>query len=103
MASFTAINMPYYGALPNAPAAMPRPLAPDDTEDPVTRKVSQLWQEWPRIKDTVAYFGFSDYIQGEFGFIYGRDMQVTQTGVKHVIKVVEIINQEKYAWFLLHC
>ena len=103
MPSFTAINMPYYGAPPKAPAATPRPLIPVDTEDPVTRKVSQLWQEWLSIKDTVAYFGFGDYIQGEFGFTYRRDTQVSQSGVKHVIKVAQITDPEKYAWFLLHC
>jgi hypothetical protein len=74
-----------------------------DIEDPVTRKVSLLWKEWPVIKHTVSYFGFTEYISGEFGFTYGRDVQISQSVVKTTIKVNRITDQEKYAWFLLQC
>lgn len=71
--------------------------------DPLTQKISQLWQDWPVIKDTVPYFGFGDYVRAEFGFTYAEDIKFRQGGVERRIKVSEIYNQEKYVWFMLQC
>jgi hypothetical protein len=50
--------------------------------------IAQEFMEWPVTKDGVAYYGFREYIKGEFGIEYDRSCY-------------HIIDEKKFMWFLL--
>ena len=44
--------------------------------------------KWKQTKDNVAYFGFHEYVKGEFGFEYDRGLY-------------KVLDEKKFMWFLL--
>lgn len=67
----------------------------EEANDQVTVAIRNSWAKWPEIKDTVADFGYNDWVKREGGFEFRRHY----SGSKAV--VTEIHNEKKYAWFLL--
>ena len=59
----------------------------------VFERVVDCWDNWAKIKDTVAYFGFRDYVKGEFGITYG--------GVNVESFSYQIVDRKKFMWFVL--
>lgn len=52
------------------------------------------WNNWHLTKDTVTYFGFREYIRGEYGIIY------IQNRFSKELEYV-VCDEKKYAWTLL--
>ena len=62
-------------------------------KEEICEALERQWVKWPKIKDTVTYFGFDDYINGEFGLkIKGYS--------KDTFDYV-ITDEKKFMWFML--
>jgi len=59
----------------------------------VYESLSQHWANWHKIKDTVVYFMFKDYVKGRLGFTY--------TGSSADSFQYAIVDEKKFMWFLL--
>ncbi len=60
--------------------------------------VKRAWEKWPSIKDTVPDYGFSDWCKRVGGFAYTARVD---DSYRRVAVLTEILDEAKYAWFML--